>query len=225
MIDAVVFDLDGVIIDSEELWDEVREGLARERGGRWSEQAQADMMGMSSTEWSRYMHEVVGLPEPPDEINREVVRRMLDRYSERLPLIDGAVDAVKRLAAHWPLGARVVVEPRTDRPRPRAGGPRAVLQGDGLFGGGRARQAGARRLSRGSATARRAAVSGAAIEDSANGIRSAHAAGMHVVAIPNRAFPPPADVLGLASVVLESIKELDPELVTEAARLSTPSSG
>ena len=74
MIDAVVFDLDGVIIDSEQVWDEVREGLARERGGRWSEQAQADMMGMSSTEWSRYMHDVVGLPEPPDEINREVVR-------------------------------------------------------------------------------------------------------------------------------------------------------
>ena len=104
MIDAVVFDLDGVIIDSEQLWDEVREGLARERGGRWSEQAQADMMGMSSTEWSRYMHEVVGLAEPPEEINREVVRRMLARYSEHLPLIDGAVDAVERLAAHWPLG-------------------------------------------------------------------------------------------------------------------------
>ena len=104
MIDAVVFDLDGVIIDSEQLWDEVREGLARERGGHWSEQAQADMMGMSSTEWSRYLHEAVGLAEPPEEINREVVRRMLDRYSERLPLIDGADDAVKRLAAHWPLG-------------------------------------------------------------------------------------------------------------------------
>jgi len=104
VIDAVVFDLDGVIIDSEELWDEVREGLARERGGNWSAQAQADMMGMSSTEWSRYMHEVVGLPESPAEINREVVDRMLARYSEYLPLIDGAVDAVKRLAAHWPLG-------------------------------------------------------------------------------------------------------------------------
>ena len=65
MIAAVVFDLDGVMIDSEQLWDEVREGLARERGGHWSEQAQADMMGMSSTEWSRYMREAVGLPEPP----------------------------------------------------------------------------------------------------------------------------------------------------------------
>jgi beta-phosphoglucomutase-like phosphatase (HAD superfamily) len=104
VIEAVAFDLDGVILDSEQVWDEVREGLARERGGRWSEQAQADMMGMSSTEWSRYMHDVVGLPEPPGELTREVVRRMLDRYSHDLPLIDGAVEAVKRLADRWPLG-------------------------------------------------------------------------------------------------------------------------
>ena len=104
MIDAVVFDLDGVILDTEELWDDVREGLARERGGRWSERAQADMMGMSSPEWARYMHDVVGLAEPPEEINREVVHRMLDRYAKRLPLIDGAVSAVKRIAERWPLG-------------------------------------------------------------------------------------------------------------------------
>ena len=104
MINAVVFDLDGVILDTEELWNEVREGFARERNGRWSDSAQADMMGMSSTEWSRYMHDVVGLEESPDEINREVVRRMLERYAERLPLIDGAVEAVRRLADEWPLG-------------------------------------------------------------------------------------------------------------------------
>src|SRR5919198_1569216 len=103
-VEAVVFDLDGVILDTEELWDEVRESLARERGGRWSDRAQADMMGMSSPEWSRYMHEVVGLADPPEEINREVVARMLDRYTERLPLIDGAVQAVERMAARWPLG-------------------------------------------------------------------------------------------------------------------------
>jgi HAD superfamily hydrolase (TIGR01509 family) len=225
VIDAVVFDLDGVIIDSEQLWDEVREGLARERGGRWSEQAQADMMGMSSTEWSRYLHEVVELPEPPEEINREVVRRMLVRYSEHLPLIDGAVDAVKRLAADWPLGLAsssnrelidhvlelsglapyfkvTVSSEEVERGKPA---PDVYLEA-------------ARRL-------RVEPSQSVAIEDSASGIRSAHAAGMHVVAIPNRAFSPPADVLALASVVLESIKELDPDVVKAVERPSTPSSG
>ena len=98
VIEAVVFDLDGVLVDSEHVWDEVREELARERGGRWHERAQADMMGMSSTEWARYMHDVIGLAEPPEEINAEVVRRMQERYAAELPLIDGAVGAVRRLA-------------------------------------------------------------------------------------------------------------------------------
>ncbi len=225
MIDAVVFDLDGVIIDSEQLWDEVREGLARERGGRWSEQAQADMMGMSSTEWSRYLHEVVGLPEPPEEINREVVRRMLGRYSEQLPLIDGAVDAVKRLKARWPLGvASSSNRELIDR----------VLEVSGLAPYFKATVS-SEEVERGKPApdvyleaARRLGVEpsrSVAIEDSANGILSADAAGMRVVAIPNRAFPPPADVFARASVVLESIKELDPDVITEVERLSTASSG
>ena len=104
MIEAVIFDLDGVILETEQLWNQVREGLVRERGGRWSESAQADMMGMSSTEWSRYMHDVLGVPDPTGEISREVVRRMGERYAERLPLLEGAAEAVRRLAARWPLG-------------------------------------------------------------------------------------------------------------------------
>jgi HAD superfamily hydrolase (TIGR01509 family) len=225
VIDAVVFDLDGVIIDSEELWDEVREGLARERGGRWSAQAQADMMGMSSTEWSRYLHEVVGLSEPSEEINREVVERMLARYSESLPLVDGAVDAVKRLAAHW----RLAVASSSNRELIDR-----VLEVSGLASYFEATVS-SEEVDRGKPApdvylkaARRLGVEAAssvAIEDSASGIRSAHAAGMHVVAIPNRAFPPPADVLALSSLVLESIDELDPEVITTAERPSTASSG
>ncbi len=225
MIDAVVFDLDGVIIDSEELWDEVREGLARERGGRWSAQAQADMMGMRSTEWSRYLHEVVGLPDPPDEINREVVERMLASYSERLPLVDGSVDAVKRLAAHWRLGVasssnRELID-RVLEVSDLAPYFEATVSSEEVERGKPAPDVyleAARRLGV-------QATRCVAIEDSASGTRSAHAAGMHVVAIPNRAFPPPGDVLALASVVLESIEELDPEVVRAAERPSTASSG
>ena len=104
MIDAVVFDLDGVLLDSEEIWDRAREELAHERGGRWHDGAQRDMMGMSSTEWSRYMHDVIELPEPPEEINREVVRRLTELYRQELPAIPGARETVERLAARWPLG-------------------------------------------------------------------------------------------------------------------------
>src|SRR6185436_1838586 len=97
-------DLDGVIVDSEHLWDEVREDLARERGGRWHDGAQADMMGMSAPEWSQYMHDVIGLSGSPAEINDLVVEGMLERYAEHLPLIDGAVEAVRRMAKSFRLG-------------------------------------------------------------------------------------------------------------------------
>ena len=103
VIQAVAFDLDGVIVDSEHVWDAAREGLARERGGHWHENAQSDMMGMSSREWSRYMHDVIGLGEPPEEISAEVVRRLESIYRKDLPLIEDAEEAVARLAERWPL--------------------------------------------------------------------------------------------------------------------------
>ena len=212
-VEAVVFDLDGVIVDTEELWDEIREALARERGGRWSARAQADMMGMSSTEWSRYMHEVVGLAEPPEEINREVVARMLARYDERLPLIDGAVDAVRRLAERWPLGLA------SSSNREVIAGALAAAGIDSLF----AATVSSEEVERGKPApdvyleaARRLGVAAsdcAAVEDSANGIRSAHAAGMRVIAIPNRRYPPTDDALALADVRLASIGELTAEVV------------
>ena len=97
-IEAVVFDMDGVLVDTEHLWDEVREALTEEWGGRYTPEAQEAMMGMSSPEWSRYLHEIVGLSEPPDVIRDEVVRRMLARYETDLPVVPGAVEAVRRLA-------------------------------------------------------------------------------------------------------------------------------
>jgi HAD superfamily hydrolase (TIGR01509 family) len=213
-ITAVVFDLDGVLIDSEQIWDEVREELARERGGRWHERAQADMMGMSSTEWSRYMHDVIGLPEPPEEINKEVVRRLLARYKESLPLLPGAVEAVERLAKRWPLGLasssnRDVIDAVLEQAE-IAHLFRATVSSEEVEHGKPAPDVyleAARRLGVDPSSC-------AAIEDSRNGIRSARAAGMRVIAIPNPRYPPSEDTLALADVVLQSLDELTPEVVS-----------
>ena len=217
MIAAVVFDLDGVLVDSEHVWDEVREALARERGGRWHPRAQADMMGMSSVEWSRYMHDVIGLTEQAEEINAEVVERMLARYAERLPLIDGAVDAVERLARVF----RLAVASSSNRELIDA-----VLAGariEPLF----EVTVSSEQVERGKPapdvyreTSRRLGLEPAAcaaVEDSANGIRSAHAAGMRVIAIPNRRYPPAEDALALADVTLTSLQELTVDAVTDLA--------
>ena len=213
MTEAVVFDLDGVLLDTEGLWDEVREHLARERGGRWSERAQAEMMGMSSPEWSRYLHEVVGLREPPDEIADEVVRRMEARYRERLPLIDGASQAVERLAAHLPLGlASSSNRPLIDLALELGGLARffrVTVSSEEVARGKPAPDVYLEACSRLGVDPARAA----AVEDSRNGIRSAHAAGLRVVAIPNAQFPPDEKSLALADVVLRSVEELTPSVV------------
>ena len=213
-VEAVVFDLDGVLVDSEHVWDEVREALARERGGRWHERAQADMMGMSSTEWSRYMHDAIGLAESPEEINAEVVRRMLDRYSSELPLVPGAVEAVERLGA----GFRLAVASSSNRPLIDA-----VLSASGLDERFEVTVS-SEEVARGKPApdvyleaARRLGVPPArcaAVEDSGNGIRAAHAAGMRVLAIPNRLYPPPSEALALAYVVLDSVAKLTPTVVS-----------
>ena len=213
MIDAVVFDMDGVIVDSEQVWDDVREQLAKERGGRWHAGAQAAMMGMSSPEWSAYMHDEIGLPESPEQINAEVVARMLDRYREQLPLIDGAVEAVRRLASEFTLGvASSSNRPLIETVLEQAGISAlfdAVVSSEEV---GRGKPApdvyleAMRRL--GSDPANTAAV-----EDSSNGIRAARAAGMRVIALPNAHYPPAPDALALADALVTSPDELTPELI------------
>jgi HAD superfamily hydrolase (TIGR01509 family) len=208
VIEGVVFDLDGLLIETEEIWDEVREELVRERGGRWTESAQRDMMGMSSKEWSRYMHDELGVPDPPDEINRLVVERMAERYREHLPLLPGAVEAVERIAAPWPLA----VASSSNRPLIDL-----VLELSGLASHFRVTVS-SEEVERGKPApdvyleaARRLGVAPercAAVEDSESGIRSAKAAGMRVIAIPNRSFRPSDDALASADVVLASLDEL-----------------
>ncbi len=208
-----MFDLDGVLLDSEHVWDEVREQLTRERGGRWHEGAQREMMGMSSLEWSRYMHDELGVPEPPEEISGEVVRRLERLYREQLPAVAGAREAVERLAARWPLGLasssnREVIELALEL-LGVADRFSATVSSEEV---GRGKPAPDVYLE----TARRLGIDpthAAAVEDSHNGIRAARAAGMRVLAIPNRRFPPGDDALAEADLVLESLAGLTAEAV------------
>jgi HAD superfamily hydrolase (TIGR01509 family) len=213
VIGAVVFDLDGVIVDSEQVWDDVRERYTRESGGTYTDRATRDMMGMSSVEWSRYMAETLHVPGTPEEINAAVVARMLERYGEAPPLIDGAVDAVRRIGARWPLAVASSSNPELIEVVLRVSGLaplfRAVVSSQEVPRGKPAPDVyleAARRLG---VDAGRCA----AVEDSHNGIRSAKAAGMRVVAVPNAHFPPDDEALAQADVVLRSIDELTPDVV------------
>jgi HAD superfamily hydrolase (TIGR01509 family) len=210
---ALVFDLDGVLLDSEQVWNEAKEKLVRERGGRWREEAPRTMMGMSSLEWSRYLHDELGVPLEPDAISDEVVRRLEGVYRERLPLIDGAAEAVERLAAAVPLGlasssnreiidlflelsglgpcfAVTISSEEVERGKPA---PDVYLEV-------------VRRLGADPADS-------VAVEDSENGIRAARAAGMRVVAVPNPHYPPDPAALAEADDVVGSLHDLTVERV------------
>jgi HAD superfamily hydrolase (TIGR01509 family) len=212
--DAVVFDLDGVLIASEEVWDEVRERYVRERGGRYDEEIQRAMMGMSSLEWSRFLHDEAGVPDTPDEINAEVVRRMLAAYREHVPLVPGAVNAVRGLADRFPVGLasssnRELID--------------TVLDVAGLTTFFSATVS-SEEVAHGKPApdvyleaARRLGVDAArctAVEDSHGGIRSAKAAGMRVIAIPNPTYPPDDEALVLADVTIGSLGELTVDAVS-----------
>jgi HAD superfamily hydrolase (TIGR01509 family) len=212
-IRAVAFDLDGVLVDSEERWTRAKRALVEETGGRWKPEATRAMLGMSSPEWSGYLHDELGVPLAPDEINQAVVERMLEDYRRDLPLIDGATDAVRRLATQWPLALatssnREVIDVVLETSG-LADAFAAIVSSDEVARGKPAPDVyleAAERLGVGPADA-------AAIEDSTNGLLAARAAGMAVVAIPNPSFPPSEEALAAADVVLESIAELTPATV------------
>lgn len=212
-----MFDLDGVLIESEEIWDAVRETYVRERNGRYNAEIQRAMMGMSSPEWSHYLHDTAGVAEEPVVINAEVVELMLEAYRDHLPIFDGAVDAVRRLAARFPLA----VASSSNRPLIDT-----VLAVSGLTDAFRATVS-SEEVARGKPApdvyleaATRLGIEPArcaAIEDSHNGIRSAKAAGMYVIAIPNPSYPPDADALDQADLVVRSLDELTPELIASGS--------
>jgi len=209
MVAAVIFDMDGVIVDTEQVWDEVRERLVADWGGQYSAQSQRAMMGMSSGEWSSYMHDELGLAQTPQQINDEVVMRMLERYRAELPLIDGAVDVVSALSRSFPLAvASSSNRPLIDAVLATAGIAdcfAVVVSSEEVARGKPSPDVyleAARRLDL-------APLSCVAVEDSANGIRAAVSAGMRVIAFPNAHYAPDAEALRLADSVIASLTELE----------------
>lgn len=212
-IEAIVFDMDGIIVESEHIWDDVRRGLAKDYGRPWPAKATRAMQGMSTPEWARYLSDEVGIALPPEQLADEVLNRMADTYSADLPLIPGAVATVRLLAQHWPLGlasssSRSLIDVVLDTAgiadafaitvsteEVEAGKPSPVVyqRATQLLGVNPALTVG--------------------IEDSSNGLRSAKAAGMLLIGVPNRDYPPEQQTLDLADAVVADIAEVTPALV------------
>lgn len=212
-IEAVVFDLDGVIIDTEEVWEEVRRAYVAEYGREFLPDSQTRMMGMSTGEWSTHLSADVGVPRTPEQVAADVLGRMAERYREALPLIPGSVDAVRRMAARFPVAlasssARILID--------------QVLETAGLTDTFRVTLS-TEEVPRGKpapdvylAAAERLGLAPevcAAVEDSSNGLRSAGAAGLAVVAVPHGVYPPAADALALAGLVIDDLDDLTVEAI------------
>jgi HAD superfamily hydrolase (TIGR01509 family) len=217
--DAVIFDLDGVLMDSEQLWNAAKQALVRDAGGRWREDAPRVMMGMSSPEWSAYIREQLGVELEDEEINRDVAQRIEELYRARLPVLPGAVEAVGALYGRWPLGLasssnrviidlvlefagladRFVVTVSSEEVARGKPAPDVYLEAARLVGVEPDRCV--------------------AIEDSSNGVRAAAAAGMAVIAVPNQHYPPDQDALALAAAIVGTTADVTPELVERAGQV------
>ncbi|XVU23421.1 HAD family hydrolase [Actinoplanes sp. CA-054009] len=212
-ITAVIFDLDGVIIDTEEVWEDVRRSYVASYGKSFLPDSQDRMMGMSTGEWSAHLAEEVGVPRTPAEVAADVLGQMAVRYKSDLPLIPGAVETVKRLGERFTLGlasssARVLID--------------QVLATAGLTEAFKVTMS-TEEVPRGKpapdvylAVADKLGVTPAecaAIEDSSNGLRSAAAAGLAVIAVPHGVYPPAADALAGAALVIDRLPDLTPEAV------------
>jgi HAD superfamily hydrolase (TIGR01509 family) len=210
VIEAVVFDMDGVLIDSEPVWERVRRGFVASRGGRWPADAQDRMMGMSTAEWSAYISADFGVGLTPQQVASQVIAAMAAEYGQHLPLLPGAIDAVRSLSGRWPLGVA-------------SSSPRSLIEtvlSTADLASAFAAVVSSEEVPRGKpapdvylAAAERLSVSPkacAAIEDSSNGLRSAAAAGFTVIAVPRPEYPPAPDALASARLVLTSLTDLTP---------------
>jgi HAD superfamily hydrolase (TIGR01509 family) len=218
MIKAAVFDLDGVLIDSEETWSRVRAAVVARHGGHWAEDDQRNVMGDNSRQWAAYIKRKWNLPIGEEEIIHEVLDMMIASYERELVVLPGAREAVALLGARYPLAVAssspLALIPVALRLAGLADQFQVVVSSDEVEHGKPAPDVyllAADRLSV-------APGDCLAIEDSSNGIRAAVAAGMTTIAVPNAAYPPDPDALARAALVLPSLQALSPAVVDRLSR-------
>lgn len=207
-MDAVIFDLDGVLVDSETLWDEIRRSVVAEHGGEWTDEATRAMQGMSTPEWARYLVDTLGTELSAEEAAETVIARMGQRYEADPPILPGAAETARTVAERYRcaiasssppvlinafltatdltgLIPTTVSSEQVDSGKPD---PAVYLEAASRLGA--------------------APEKCVAIEDSTNGLRAALAADMTVIGMPNPDFPPDSAVLARASTILNRITEL-----------------
>jgi HAD superfamily hydrolase (TIGR01509 family) len=198
------------------VWEEVRRAYVADHGGTWQPDTQHRLMGMSTAEWARYLSTELGVGVPPEQVAADVVEQMARRYRDHLPLIPGTDEVVRRLARRWPLGLA------SSSPQRLIG---ATLEAAGLTDAFRAALS-SEAVERGKpapdvylAVAERMGVDPTrvvAVEDSSNGVRSADAAGMRVVAVPHERYPLDDDASRRPVLTLTKLTDLTDRAVAEA---------
>lgn len=211
---AVVFDMDGILIETEPIWDTVRRRLAAEDGLTYPDSSTPIMMGLSTQEWAEHLVDVVGFEGPWQQVAQRVIDAVAEEYATGgLPVLPGAVEAVRRMAGLVPtaiasssprrlidlvvarlgLGEALSVTVSTEEVLRGKPYPDGYLRACELLGVD--------------------ATQSVAVEDSTNGVRSAHAAGMAVVCVPPGFHPPAEDTLALCAAVLGTLDDLTEDLV------------
>ena len=210
MIKAVIFDMDGLLVDSEPVWDRARKSMADGAGKAWTADDHKALMGVSTAEWADYMIERLDLDMTPEEVVDEVVGRMIAMYREGVPYLPGAIDAVDLAGARYRTalasGSHPALIEAVMADDAMRGKFEIIVSGDEVARGKPAPDVYLE-------TARRLGLEPeecVCLEDSGNGIRAGSNAGMRVIAVPDARFHPAGDAAAVAHVVLGSLTELTP---------------
>ncbi len=212
-IEAVIFDMDGVLVDSEVYWDEARVDFARDRGKAWIDEYQRLAMGRSTVGWAAVMQDKLGLDESIDDIIAEMKSRVIARYEQRMPTRSDAIESVQRMKQHYRVALASGSPTEIIKAVLRITGLdqlfEVIIYGDDIARGKPAPDIYLEALTR----LELLPAAAVGIEDSANGLRALHAAGMAAIAAPSPGFPLPPDILALADARIDTLEALDLSLI------------